>query len=146
MGHLEQFDSFDRDTIIKLADLLLGELNIGMLIFSLDFPDDPNSLKLLYANQAGSDYTGTDLSERVGKTILEAFPGLEGTSLPEEYAGVALSRRPRSLGSFEYDGDSTIERSFYSVKAFPMPHQCVGVAFENITARKKLEALLKSRD
>jgi hypothetical protein len=38
-----------------------------------------------------------------------------------------------------------VRQGFYSVKAFPMPRQCVGVVFENITARKQLEELVKKQ-
>jgi len=41
-------------------------------------------------------------------------------------------------------GDDNLERHYYAVKAFPMPNACVGVVFENISLRKKMDEMLKS--
>ena len=137
--------TIDRDSMVNLVSMIFAELNIGMLIYQVEDKGDESSLRLLYANKAASAYTGTDLSERVGKRILEAFPALEGSDVPTAFLEVAVGGRSRNLGSFEYSGDQTIERSHYSIKAFPMPSDCVGVAFENITVRKKVEDMLRQQ-
>ena len=124
---------------------MFSELNIGLLIYHLEAPDDPNSLKLLYANQAASEFTGADLSALVGRRILDAFPGLEGSGLPEIYAEVARTRKPYNVGAYEYGGDEQVTQGYYAVKAFPMPSTCAGIVFENITLRKQLEELVKKQ-
>lgn len=120
----------------------LSELNIGLLIYRLDDPKDDLSLRLLYANGAATHFTGADLSQRVGKRILEAFPAL-APHLPELYADVVRTGRSREAGVSEYGGDAEVEPGYFSVKAFPMPRQCVGVVFENITIRKRLEEMVR---
>ena len=129
--------------MLDLLATVLGELNVGLLVYRLETPDDPASLRLLYANRAASDATRADLGPLVGKRIGEAFPALADTELPALYAEVARSGRSRNVGAIEYPGDGTLGHAYYAVKAFPMPSGCVGVAFENITVRKQLEDLLR---
>ena len=131
------------DAMLDLLATVLGELNIGLLIYRLEADDDPASLRLLYANRAASEATRADLGPVVGKRIGEAFPALAGTDLPARYAEVARSGRSRNVGAIEYPGDGTLEHAYFAVKAFPMPNGCVGVAFENITVRKQLEDALR---
>jgi hypothetical protein len=122
---------------------IFTNLNVGLLIYQLEVNGEPRTLRLIYVNEAASDYTGADLAPRVGKFILDAFPGLAGSELPRTYAEVASGGRPVDLGSFEYPGDESIGHSYYSVKAFPMPHDCVGIIFENITVRKQVQEMVK---
>lgn len=131
------------DAVVNTVASVFAELNTGLLIYHLADPDEPDSLVLVYANSAASKYTGTDLSAVVGQTISEAFPSLNGTHLPEAYAEVSTGGRSVNLGAFEYEGDRLVKPGHFAVKAFPMPSRCVGVVFENITLRKKLEELLR---
>lgn len=136
-------DAVDFDTMVNLVSSILSELNVGLLIYRLEDPRKPDSLRLAYANRVASEYTRADLSGLIGKTIGEAFPALADSELPELYAEVARTRHPRNVGAFAYPGDERVGPGHYAVKAFPMPNDCVGIVFENITVRKQLEDLLK---
>lgn len=131
------------EDIKQWVSAILAEVNIGLLIYHLEDAADSKSLRLLYTNKAASEFTGADLSQLEGKRILDAFPALADGELPEAYADVVRNGRSIELGTTEYGGDDRVEQGFYSVKAFPMPSQCVGVIFENITVRKKVEELVK---
>jgi len=120
--------------ILSVVDAIFHHLNHGLLIYHLENPDRDDSLRLIYANQQASRYTGTDLQNRVGKPILQAFPGLAKGTLVADYAAVARTNRSRELGRVEYV-DGGIEPSSYTVKAFPMPGLCVGVLFESSDPR-----------
>ncbi|GIV57198.1 MAG: hypothetical protein KatS3mg042_0111 [Rhodothermaceae bacterium] len=135
--------SLDLDTMMSFVSTVLAEMNLGLLIYHLEDPEDPLSLRLIYANAKASEYTGSDLAPLTGLTIAEAFPPLAATDLPDIYADVARGGHSRNLGTFEYPGDGRIEHSYYAVRAFPMPAHCVGIVFENITLRKQLEALIR---
>ena len=129
--------------VVDAVSSVFAELNTGLLIYHLADPKDPHSLTLVYANDVASRYTGRDLSALIGKTIGEAFPTLSHTDLPETYAEVSNDGRSVNLGAFKYEGDDQFEQGYFAVKAFPMPARCVGVAFENITLRKKIDELIK---
>ncbi|MEP0548433.1 MAG: hypothetical protein ABJF88_15965 [Rhodothermales bacterium] len=130
-------------SVVTAVSSLFDALNTGLLIYHLVVPEETSSLTLVYANAVASRYTGTDLDLLVGQTIDEAFPALRGTDLPQTYADVSLGDPSVNLGSFEYEGDERVQRGYFAVKAFPMPERCVGVVFENITLRKKIEQLLR---
>ena len=129
--------------VISTVSAIFSELNTGLLIYHLADPAEVYSLTLVYANDMASRYTGTDLSLLIGKTIDEAFPALTGTDLPETYAEVSAGGHSANLGAFEYKGDEHVGPGYFAVKAFPMPARCVGVVFENITLRKKIEQLIR---
>ena len=89
-------------------------------------------------NQAVVDFTGVSKEEVLGKTLDENFPGLREKGIPQTFAEVVISGEPRVLEDFYY-GDKRVIEGWFVVKAFPLPNNHVGVAFENITEKKKTE-------
>jgi len=113
--------------IIGVLDALLSELNVGLFIYHLEDPDDATTLRLVYANREAARSTGLDIDKRLGKTILEAFPPLGETDLPQTFTEVITTQKSRRIEvPYEEDG----EHADYSVRAFPMPANCLGVLFE----------------
>lgn len=143
METTKSFDSSDIPTMMSMVSSIFSELNIGLFICHLEDWKNSRTLKLVYANKTAAQYTGADISKLVGKYILEAFPALAETDLPELYAEVVNTQESRNIGAFEYVGDENTGKGHYSVKAFPMPNDCVGIVFENITVRKQLEEMVK---
>ena len=135
------FDLTNIQTMTNLIDTVLSEMNIGLVIYQME-ELDASSLRLVYANKQAAKYSAIDFSQLIGKYILEAFPFLVDTGIPEQYAEVARTKKSCNLGAFEYS-DAETGKSYYSLKAFPMPNDCVGVLFENITMRKQLEEMIK---
>lgn len=138
-------DPIDVHTLVHWVDTLLSEMNVGMFVYHLETRGDSSSLRLVYANHAASDYTSADLAPLIGRTIGEAFPPLLETDLPDRFMQVVQRGVARNVGVFEYSGDTRVSEGYYGVKAFPMPGDCVGVVFENITTRKRLTDLLKKQ-
>ena len=118
---------------------------VGLHIWQLEQPLDPNSLRMLTANPITVEFTGIPTQSIVGKTILEAFPALAGTDIPGRYAEVARSGQEQDLGEVVY-GDDRVESSIFTVKAFPLPDRCVGIVFENITLQKQAEVLRQEQE
>ena len=117
--------------ILTLLDSVLAEINLGLLIYHLEAQDDPQRLKLIYANAAASRYTGANLAPKVGQYILDAFPSLAGTEVPRTYFEVARGGKAVHLGNVRYQ-DADLADHTYSVRAFHMPLHCVGVLFERV--------------
>ena len=117
--------------ILTLLDSVLAEINLGLLIYHLESEDDPQRLKLIYANAAASRYTGANLEPRVGQYICEAFPSLADTEVPRTYFEVARGGKAVHLGNIRYE-DAELPAHVYSVRAFRMPLACVGVLFERV--------------
>lgn len=114
--------------IIAFLDSVLSELNVGLVIYHLEKADDAKSLKLIYANREAERSTGLEMQHRIGKYILDAFPPLAETRLPETYREVATTKTPQRV-EVPY-GDPGQSAASYSVRAFPMPGGCVGGLFE----------------
>jgi hypothetical protein len=111
---------------------------LGVLIWQLEDPRDVRSLRLLDLNGAAERELGTSVRRVVGKAIIEAFPALLKTPLPERCRTVIESGIPETVGEVHYADSRVPERVFW-FDCFPLPGGCVGAAFENITERKRSE-------
>jgi hypothetical protein len=122
--------------IVGLLDSILGELNAGLFIYHLEDAENavgPESLRLVYANREAERSTGLEVGARVGKRIMDAFPPLKETTVPQTFFEVIQSQTPRRI---EVNYAETGDEADYSVRAFPMPAHCVGVLFERIGESK----------
>ena len=143
MSAKKGFNLSDLDSMTNLIDSIFSEMNIGLVVFQLEQPNEKTKLRLVYANKQASDYSSADLGKHLGKYIGEAFPPLLESDIPDLYVEVINKRESRNIGAFEYR-DAQTGTGYYAIKAFPMPNDCVGVLFENITLRKQMEEMLKN--
>ena len=132
---------------IELYQDIVENISIGFCVWSLEDLTDPSSLRLVTANPAASKLLALELKNDFGKTIGECFPNTltapHQTNI-EAYAEVVLSGQPKFFNELHY-GDERIKAAIYSVRAFPLSNNCVGIAFEDITIRKQAETELKTR-
>ena len=142
MNNTKNFTLSDVDTMTSLIDAIFSEMNIGLLIYQMEDLNQASSLKLVYANRQASKYTGVDLSQQIGKPILTVFPSLAATDLPQIFVEVINTKQSRTIGAMEYR-DENVQKGYFASKAFPMPNHCVGVLFENITLRKRMEEMIR---
>jgi PAS domain S-box-containing protein len=120
-------------------------LQDGLHIYQLEDINDDSTLRLVSANQAAADITGISIKDLIGKTLDENFPGLRETGIPQKYASVVRTQEPMAIGDVHYH-DNRVASGSFAVKAFPLPENCLGVLFEDVTEQRMLEAeLLKSR-
>ena len=131
MDHERYYELPEFAGILAFIDAIFAELNMGLLIYHVEDPQRIGEARLIYANRQASECTGTDLRRLLGKPMLEAFPHLAGTNVPKLCAEVAELKEPRKVGVVEYEDDN-VRRGRYETRAFPMPHQCVGVLFESV--------------
>ena len=119
-------------------------MQLGLYIWQLEDSNNPHSLRLISANPAASTATGVAAKTVLNRTILEAFPALAETDLPERYVTIVKTKEPQDFGEITY-GDSRVEEGVFTVKGFPLPDNCMGIVFENITERKKAAQILKAQ-
>jgi PAS domain S-box-containing protein len=135
---MDTSDQFLAEHALQQAANIVDNTQLGIYIYQLEDLDDDRTLRMISANPASEKLTGVPASEVIGKTLDENFPGLREKGIPQRYAEVVRSKEPIEIEDIYY-GDDRVIAAAYSVKAFPLPNDQVGVSFENITGRKKIE-------
>ena len=131
-------------TEMKLYAEVVQNMQIGLYIWRLEDLDGAHRLRMVATNPAASQFTGVPTQRVIGKLIEESFPALLETDIPEIYANVIRTQQPYDLGEVAYK-DDRIAPSIFTVQAFPLADSCVGVSFENVTERKRDEAIQREQ-
>jgi PAS domain S-box-containing protein len=126
---------------VKIYQDIANNMQVGLHVYHLEDPDDDSTLRMVVTNPAAAVHTGLTEEEVVGKTLDESFPNLWGTNHPQRYAEVARSGKALEFEDTYYTDDKIVNAAF-AVKVYPLPKNCVGVIFENITKRKQAEEAL----
>jgi PAS domain S-box-containing protein len=127
---------------IRLYEEIVKNIPISLSIYQLEDINNDRTLRMLAANPTAAQFTGVPAESIAGKTIDENFPGWREKGLPQTFAEVVRSGQAVELEDVSY-GDDRVLQGAFSVKAFPLPNQCVGIAFDNITERKRAEEALR---
>ena len=121
-------------------------MQVGVNVWCLPDRTDLRSFKLISSNPAAIRSLGIRTEDVIGKRMGEAFPDMLETDMPAQYREVLLTGVPRDLGEVRWlrpSSDPGAPEDIFSTKVFPLPGDCVGVAFENITERRRLEDQLR---
>ncbi|MCK4748026.1 MAG: PAS domain S-box protein, partial [Bacteroidales bacterium] len=142
---MDTSDQFVAEQALHQAADIVNNIQLGLYIYQLEDLEDDRTLRMVSANPATEDLTGIPVVEVIGKTIDENFPGLREKGVPQVYANVVRFQKPTEIEDITYEDDRVISSAF-SVKAFPLPDNQVGVSFEKITNRKRTEEALKKSE
>ena len=123
------------EAILQQSDDIVNNIQVGLHIYSLEDINDDRTLRLISANQSSERLTGVPVADLIGKTLDENFPGLREKGIPQKYAEVVRTQKAEEIDDIYY-GDDRVIRAWFRVKAFPLPDNCMGVAFEDITEQK----------
>lgn len=121
---------------VRLFADLARNIPIGLLIYQLD--GDPPTLRVRSGNPNAARLLGVSLEEAAGHAVMDVFPAIPPDQL-RRYTAVAASGQADDLGEFRY-GDARVAERWWAVLAFPLPERSVGLAFQDVTARKQAEA------
>lgn len=127
---------------IRLYAEILNNIQIGLIVWHLENPDDVKTYTLVAANTAAMQFTGLAAGNLIGKTIAEIFPDLIMTEVPKIYAEVVRSGKVKDLKEDHFIDKGNLNGAF-SVRAFPLSNNCVGTAFVDITENEKTNEELK---
>ncbi len=98
-----------------------------------------NDGKLIFSafNAAAEKILGVNHDQFLGKSIIEAFPALAETPIPDAYHRVAETGKPFYTEHVDYDEQSIM--GVFEVSAVNIGEKQVAVFFRDITERAKAE-------
>jgi PAS domain S-box-containing protein len=130
---------------LRQAADIMENIQSGIHLYQLENLDDDRTLRLIAANPAAEKITGVPTEQIIGKTLDENFPNLRDLGIPQNYARVVRTGVPLTIDTIDYE-DSKIAALNVSLKAFPLPNNCVGVSFESLSELKKTQNELQIRN
>jgi len=131
-------------TVLGLYPELLRELPVGVVLLMLEDPSDPETFRIVDANRAAAAIALSHSPKLLGNSLAD-FPKLLETPIPSQLLATLRSGEPRNLGEISY-GDDIIRQGVYSVRAFPLSNNFLGVAFEDVTDRIHVERTLRESE
>jgi PAS domain S-box-containing protein len=130
--------------VLGLYPELLRGLPVGIVLLSSEDPSDSESLRIVYANRAAAEITRPDSPKLLGRSLAD-FPKLLETPIPGQLLATLRSGEARNLGELFY-GDDIIREGIYSVRAFPLSNNFLGVVIEDVTDRIHAERALRESE
>lgn len=135
----------ETENALMQAANIFKNIQIGLLIYRLDDLKDDRSLRMMAVNPAATQLIGIAESQMIGHYIDDIFPNLRIKKIPQQYAEVVRTQIPIAFDDINYE-DDRVSEGIFSVKVFPLPDQCVGISFENVSIRRKAEKDLLTRN
>ena len=123
---------------IQLYSDVAFNMQIALNVFQMEDKPGPETFTLIKANPAAANIIKMSSTEMVGKTFDEIYPQLTAYNIQQDLIKVISTGKPYSNEEFRFfspDG----QLIFFTIKAFRVPNNCVGVLFEDITRRKRIE-------
>jgi PAS domain S-box-containing protein len=130
--------------VLGLYPELLRKLPVGVVLLLLEDPSDAKTFRIVDANHAAGEITGSAPQTLVGRTLAD-FPKLLETPMPGQWLVALRSGKALNLGEISY-GDDLIRQGVYSVRVFPLSTNFLGVAFEDVGDRKLEEQILRDSE
>jgi PAS domain S-box-containing protein len=131
-------------TVLALYPELLRALPVGIVLLLLEHPSDAESFRIVDANRAAAESTMPNSPNLIGASLAD-FPRLLETPIPGQLLATLRSGEARNLGEISY-GDDRIRQGIYSVRAFPLSNNFLGVAFEDVTDRIQAQRTLRESE
>jgi PAS domain S-box-containing protein len=129
---------------LQQASDIFMNIRTGLHIYHLDNIEDDSTLRMIAVNPAAERLTGLHAKDVLGKTLDENFPGLREKGIPADYANVVRTKISKQFEDITYSDNRMVEGAF-SFNAFPLPDDCVGISFENISEQiKAREAIIEN--
>jgi signal transduction histidine kinase/integral membrane sensor domain MASE1 len=125
---------------IQLYSRIVGELPVGIAVLCIDDPRDPESWLIVELNPAGLRLAAAGGENLAGRRLLEFAPEVRGSDLL--HACAETLRLNHDVDIPDFVSRKRVPGGHFSIKVFPLGAPLVGLAFEDVTARKTTEAAL----
>ncbi len=120
--------------ILQTSSDIVKSIPSGLFIYQ-HWP--PASLKLIEANPAAIELTGIQVEKFIGKEFDVIWPSAKADGLTDHLLAVMETGKTFETEEYSYE-DNKLQGAF-RIRAFRMPNQRLGVAFENITDQRLAE-------
>jgi PAS domain S-box-containing protein len=127
-------------------------LPVGLVVWHLEDLEDISTFRLVEVNLAARKILGLPIDINLDieqiqsyEFAVDPFPAFLKIEPPEVYAEVVRTGTNRDLGEIRYRNEQKIERIF-SIQAFPLPQQRIGLVFEDISDRKQTEEIIRQSE
>ena len=126
----------DQQTEAWINQRIVEQVPVAVSVFHAE-TDEPRDLRLVYSSPRGeAELGGIDLEPYVGQLLIEAFPQVFETELPEHYVAVALGHEPEFHTVVQY-GDEAIAESWFRADVRPLGQRYVLLTYTNISRRQE---------
>ncbi len=121
---------------------LFTEMTSGFAVHQMIYDDDgkPVDYRFLEMNPAFEKLTGLNAEHLIGKTVLEALPGIEQEWI-DRYGRVATTGKPDSFENYSHELDR-----YYNVTAYSPQKGTFAVIFDDVTVRRQAEEGLRASE
>jgi PAS domain S-box-containing protein len=136
--------ALSHETVLGLYPELLRELPVGVVLLRLEDRSDAESFRIINANRAAARIARSASRVLLGRTLAD-FPKLLETPIPGQLLAALRTGEAHDLGEIAY-GDESIRDGVYSVRAFPLSDDFLGVAFDDVTDRVHAERTLRESE
>jgi|GEM_PF-1214876 PAS domain S-box-containing protein len=137
---LEQHVNELRESELKFRQIIQSS-PMGIYVYEVN---PQGQLIMVDTNPAADLLTGIQNQNLIGKTIEQAFPGLEQTEMPARYLEAAIHGKPWNMENFHFNNG--IVNGIFEVYAFQAGRNRVAIMFFNITERRQIEAAMQSKN
>ena len=132
-------DARRRDELAAYAEVV-QRMPLGMLLWRVDDPDDPLSLRVVAVNTAVTAGSGRRPAELLGRTIDQVLPGDAAATTAGHVLDVHRTREMRDLGeTVVSDRQGIPAPGTYRVALVPLPGDIVAALVENVSARREAD-------
>ncbi|MBN1998831.1 response regulator [candidate division KSB1 bacterium] len=121
---------------------IVNNMQIGLHVYILSDMNDCNTLKLVDTNPAAEQLLGKVDIDSLGVSVEKVWLNADRKDFSKTLFEVIRSGTPDNF-EILLDTESPVH---FSIRAFPLPNQHVGVLFEDISRRKFFERTLYRRD
>ena len=128
------------DEELRLHADIVRMVQIGLSVWSIGDPGDPNTFRLVAFNPAAEKVAREPLVGVLGRTLREILPYAKNGLFEHALATTARDGGVHEAIIERSKGDKDPTRAL-SIKAFPLPGGRVGVAAEDITTAMRARAL-----
>ena len=124
---------------LQAASDIVGAIPSGLFIYQFE---PPNTFTLVSGNPEADRLSSKMLHKWLGKEFSEIWPMKEAQDLKKSFVTVMETGTTFEIDDFQYKDDRM--EGHFRFRAFRMPQHKMGIAFEDITLKKRAEKSLKT--